>query len=599
MFDMQIAMLPSEDGAGQRRWSSREEMRTALSGASDEQTDRHRVAHTSCGSMGLWFAVLVCAMLGSLLAMLLTASTAWRSDELGYSTQSCLWSHNTVAELSLPSLLVPPQTAVRAAAYVQQQAHTTADSDTSALDKRGLVAGWRVIASVFMGRRDRAHLVLAYLNSLQRQGLVDEIHLWDFSHSALDHQWLLAQRPALLATSTSFGYVHSMDLDSSCGSPSSPRRLDLRVSAVSDVHLLLGLSNGEQFELVLGAHLNQLCIFRRLGSDEPTWSYNLGLRLPAVEPRFTRVRLAHNGSHFAVQLGSHELTDRGSELSDREDNSNEWTLVHAAPTNDSTPVRWSAVAFSTGYGSAGAWELERVCETELLPNNASAAVVRICYSRPSALPEWSEYYRHYAHHRLGRYQRTVLLKMDDDTVYIDEGRFPAFINYRIRHPEPLLVLPNIINNAVAAYLQQSVQGVLPSSMIGQLKLEAGGALWESPQKSQALHRLFVEQPERFVHADDQLCYPLSPQQRVSINFFAVLTRHIDYFALVLRDGHEDEHQLTVDISSRFNLSKCVYPHLVVSHLSFGPQQSDERSTAQLIGWYDNMLLLGRQSIKDA
>lgn len=50
---------------------------------------------------------------------------------------------------------------------------------------------------------------------------------------------------------------------------------------------------------------------------------------------------------------------------------------------------------------------------------------------------------------------TVYLKLDDDIVYMDESLFTDFIDFRISHPEYLLVFPVIINNQFASwYLQQ-------------------------------------------------------------------------------------------------------------------------------------------------
>ena len=564
---------------------------TAAAGSVVVRARKEAAAACCCSSMARpWLSLLVGVIVGCLLSSLallpLLRSSHTSSSEL------------VSASFSIPGALAAARASISAPvlslfAAQHRQTDAAAAEAVAALDERGLVAGWKVVASVFMGRRDRAHLTVGYLSSLQRSGLVDEIHLWDFTHDEADRQWLLDQRPALLATATQFGYVHSLQLDDSCAAPtasaaSPPRTLQLRVSAASDVHLRLSLSTGEQYELVLGALSNQASVFRRLGSEEASWLYQLNLRLPAVEPNFSQLTLSHNGSHFALQLRPHRSPAAATARDDDDggSSSSSWIVPHA--TDGLSTARWTAVAFSTGYGSAGVWDVQRLCDADLLPANASsAALLRICYSQPSLLPDWSEYYRHYAHHRSDRYARTVLLKLDDDVVYIDQRRFRDFINFRIRHPEHMLLFPNIVNNAVAAYFQQRVQHVLPPS-IGRFRMEAGGPLWQSARRSRALHELFLQRPEQFVHDDAELCYPLPSGQRFSINFFALLSEHLDYFVLVLRDGHEDEHQLTVDIASRYQLSKCVYPHLVVSHLAFGPQQTDQRSIEQLIAMYDDL-----------
>ena len=453
-----------------------------------------------------------------------------------------------------------------------QPTHLHPDSQTVAVyDHRGLRPGWCVIATAFMGRRDRSWLLMNYLQELMRRNLVDEIHLWDFTRNDKDRQWLHSYQLSLLATSTSFAYVHEMALDRYCASPF-PRRLQFRISASSNVHLRLTLSSGEQYELVLGVSSNQASVFRKFNSAEPYWLYNLRMALPATEPYFTNVSLAHNGTHFLVQLqmplDSPDLfqvstTPNYSIADDRT-----WFIHH---TDDR--VLWTKVEFSTGFHSAGAWRMERLCDVVI----AATQRIYIGYPKPSAMPGWSEYYRHYGHHRRHTYRDVVLLKMDDDIVYIDVDRFRDYINFRIDNPRYFLVFPSVINNGVAAYLQQDVQKVLPE-VVGDFELPAGGAfgsLWQSPAKSLALHRYFLSDPHRFVHPNTTVCYPLVPSLRFSINFFAVLPEHLDYYLLVLR-GADDEALLTVDISARYKLSKCVYPHFVVSHMAFAPQADQKK-----------------------
>lgn len=56
----------------------------------------------------------------------------------------------------------------------------------------------------------------------------------------------------------------------------------------------------------------------------------------------------------------------------------------------------------------------------------------------------------------GKREDTTYLKIDDDIVYLEEGLFTDFLQFRNDHPEYLLVYPMIINNVItSSYLQQN------------------------------------------------------------------------------------------------------------------------------------------------
>eukprot|EP00928_Gymnodinium_smaydae_P013821 TRINITY_DN15015_c0_g2_i1.p1 TRINITY_DN15015_c0_g2~~TRINITY_DN15015_c0_g2_i1.p1 ORF type:complete len:144 (+),score=12.05 TRINITY_DN15015_c0_g2_i1:400-831(+) len=50
-------------------------------------------------------------------------------------------------------------------------------------------------------------------------------------------------------------------------------------------------------------------------------------------------------------------------------------------------------------------------------------------------------------------ESAVLVKADDDVVFIDVDTFPALVDYTRSHPEKFLVHANVVNNGVAAFYQ--------------------------------------------------------------------------------------------------------------------------------------------------
>ena len=131
-----------------------------------------------------------------------------------------------------------------------------------------------------------------------------------------------------------------------------------------------------------------------------------------------------------------------------------------------------------------------MCGATLAGNTAN----RIAYTRPTALSEekrWVPYYQHYYDYRLTLYAETVLVKIDDDIVFLDVDTFADYIQYVVDHPQPFLTFPNIVNNGAAAHLQQTQQRILPVEKLGVFELPGyGGSLWESQLKSAKLHHFF-------------------------------------------------------------------------------------------------------------
>ena len=104
-------------------------------------------------------------------------------------------------------------------------------------------------------------------------------------------------------------------------------------------------------------------------------------------------------------------------------------------------------------------EIDRICEQYISP---SAKFLRIAHPdktlAPIGFPYWTSYYKYYAAYAGSMYNRTVLVKIDDDIVYLDLENFQSFITYRVNNRIPYLLFPNVINNNIAAYYQQQVTG---------------------------------------------------------------------------------------------------------------------------------------------
>lgn len=204
------------------------------------------------------------------------------------------------------------------------------------------------------------------------------------------------------------------------------------------------------------------------------------------------------------------------------------------------------------------------------------------------LHSWKEYYYHYGN---GAYDRDVIIKCDDDIVFIDLRRLPEMVEYVRQKSEPGLVFANIINNGVAAHYQQQ-DGIIPRTLSYFEYPNEGfkGTLWECGHKAQALHRLFLFHPTVFLDAKfAKPCERIST--RFSINFFAVHGRH---WAEHIQECYaDDEEKLTSGkmkdpSATAANFHNEIYKNCVVSHLAFYRQRETGLDTDYLCQQYQEL-----------
>ena len=450
----------------------------------------------------------------------------------------------------------------------------------------------RVVLSVFMGREDRASLLLRYVDRLHAMGLVDEAHLWDYTRKEADRTWLASLGAPLLSTPDRYDYVGKTAVDG---------ELRFRVQAAHDVHVRLE-SGSAALELVLGGSGNTCCAVRDGAGREVA--------------RDVQLRLAPDAWNDVVvscPMGMCTVTVNGAA----------W----------STGVRMEAIAsaaFCTCRGAKGAWDfpaaagtpyryckpltnaevhadIRAVREAAAMPARSAGGLPPPGWSQPKrgmrhALPKrsadpfepsgppvpvhaepyvhWTSCYEFYHEHRDSLFARSILLKADDDVVCIDTAHFADFLQFRVDNPQHFLVFPNVVNNGVAAHYQQ-LAGAVPATEL-QLELPPDGlcgSLWASADQCRRLHELFLADPHAFSYNGH---VELPPALRFSINFFALLSESLAWYAGA---GMDDEHALTVAIPSAQGFTKAIFNGCSVCHLSFYKQHEDGLDEAALVEKY--------------
>jgi hypothetical protein len=195
--------------------------------------------------------------------------------------------------------------------------------------------------------------------------------------------------------------------------------------------------------------------------------------------------------------------------------------------------------------------------------------------------QWKPFYSHYTLDNFD--EKTVILKMDDDIVYIDLNQLEGFIDFRISNPDYFIVSANIINNGVTAGLQQ-MYGATPIELCppnGFPYESFCGKLWRDGSIAEKLHLYFIYNKEKFIK-DGYYIQPIG--ERISINFISWLGKDFTFTKDCYAD---DELNLSVSLPKLTQRHNAVFYPLLVSHLSFY-QQVHRMNTRLVLAEYTQL-----------
>ncbi|NHO35990.1 hypothetical protein GOB85_07625 [Acetobacter sp. LMG 1636] len=175
-------------------------------------------------------------------------------------------------------------------------------------------------------------------------------------------------------------------------------------------------------------------------------------------------------------------------------------------------------------------------------------------------------YDYYAK-RCNDFKDDILLKCDDDIVYLDTNGFEGFVDAIRNNPQYFLLSANVINNGICAYLQQK-NGGIPET-IGTFESPSGGlcgSLWESGEKAFALHQYFVKSGAKAIPLEAPV---VEWSERNSINFIGWRGENLKHMNFPQGD---DERFMTVTVPRYLKRKTAVYSDFMVAHLSFYAQE---------------------------
>lgn len=393
------------------------------------------------------------------------------------------------------------------------------------------------IVSVFSGRKSNIEILAKYLKMALEMNIIDEVHFWNNTRNKEDEDFLKTISN-LRRTSSVFGskyiLITPVIKDNS---------FELCVKSSNDVHIKIS-DDETDYEIVLGGWSNTKSVIRQ-NDTEICQLFKTGV-VDAKDENNFKIVVADEYLHIiknGILLISHKIEKK---------------------------FNIKNIYFKTGFGSVG----------ELKYNTTQN---KGFFFMDTCIKSWENYYNYYNN---DKFVEDIIIKCDDDIVFIDLYKLPKFIEF-VKNNDYDLVLANTINNGVAAYFQQQKYNLIPEELMSLEYPNNGlcGTLWESGKKAEDLHNYFIENYNKFLNYEyNNEIIPIDT--RFSINFFGYKGKH--WHKIINSNSGNDEYNLTVEYVKNRGFKNIMYSDFYVSHLSFYKQNESGIDLEKLIDKYNKL-----------
>ena len=394
------------------------------------------------------------------------------------------------------------------------------------------------IVSIFSGRKSNIEILKKFLTKALELNIIHEVHFWNNTRNSEDEDYLKTISNLKRTSSTGSGnyiLITPIILNNS---------FELNVQASNDIHIKLTNLDIE-YEIVLGGWNNTKSVIRENNKEICNLIQN-------------NVADENNNNFFKFIIDNNSLTIiKNNEL-----------LISQRIKNN---FEIENIYFKTGHNSVG----------DLIYKTTQN---RGFYFMDTCEKSWKNYYNYYNNKK---FENDIIIKCDDDIVFIDLYKLPKFIDF-IKNNDYDLVFANTINNGVSAYFQQNKYNLIPKKLMDLEYPPDGlfGSLWESGQKAEILHTYFVENYKKFLEYDynNEIIQIVT---RFSINFFGYKGKNWHK----IKDCYtDDEYNLTVDYVCNRQFKNILYSDFYVSHLSFYKQNETGINLHKLIDNYNKLYI---------
>ena len=395
------------------------------------------------------------------------------------------------------------------------------------------------IISIFSGRKPNIEILKKYLTKALELNIINEVHFWNNTRNSYDEEYLKTISNLKRTSCTGEGNYILITPTISNNS------FELNIRASNDIHIKLTHLDLE-YEIVLGGWNNTKSVIRENNNE----IFNL------IE---NNIADKNNYNNFQINITNDVLN-----------------IIKNNKLIISQKIKYyfeiKNIYFKTGYSSVA----------DLTYNTTQN---KNFYFMDTCEKSWKNYYNYYNDKT---FENDIIIKCDDDIVFIDLYKLPKFIDF-IKNNDYDLVFANTINNGVSADFQQNKYNLIPKEI---MDLEyppggAGGSLWYSGEKAEILHNYFIKNYDNFLNYEYNN-EVIQINTRFSINFFGYKGKN---WHKIINSNHGcDEYNLTVDYVKNKNFKNILYFDFYVAHLSFFKQNETGINLDKLIDNYNKLYI---------
>lgn len=187
---------------------------------------------------------------------------------------------------------------------------------------------------------------------------------------------------------------------------------------------------------------------------------------------------------------------------------------------------------------------------------------------------YTDYYRYYKDNPY----EGVVIKADDDIVYVNASMVRNYVHYLEQHNDIFLLSASVVNQGLCAHYQQEHGAIDPAYETFPLPPNGMGPLHQNATQAFRLHKWFQEHPTAFFVPGD-VVYDIP--YTINTNFVALHGESMsEVFDLMMdqipsgdRDDYYDEGAMTWDAIRKLGKKEQIYMGLVVAHMGYAAQRA--------------------------
>ena len=188
-------------------------------------------------------------------------------------------------------------------------------------------------------------------------------------------------------------------------------------------------------------------------------------------------------------------------------------------------------------------------------------------NKPRAKTDWNPFYKKISEESN---KNDIIIKCDDDILFIDIYSLQNAINDRINDKISFLIHSNCINNGVCAYYQQNIFSKIKEQLNNYPKGGILGILFDKPEIAYAMHNQFSN--DIIISFDNLNKYIINDvyiNTRISINFILIRGEDTKYFKNITFD---DEYELSSLIPEDLLRPNKIKGDFLTAHHSYNFQE---------------------------